>query len=366
MPIIDTHAHIFPGDFGPAPAGCDPAAWPSVEEGRFGMTIAWGILGTGTAAVNFAEDLRRTSGAEIAAVSSRSVQSAQAFASHFAIPHVHGSWEDLAADSAVDLVYVALTNNAHYDASALCIQAGKAVLCEKPLTTNHADSLALVSLAEQRNAFLMEGMWMRCNPLVNRMSELVSNGSIGDVRVINADLGIRVDDPGHRIRDPLRGGGALLDLGTYAVSFAHLLLGMPNEIAAWSHYTAEGVDDHTVLVLGYDAACAVLSCGFRAETPSTAALSGTGGRIELSHDFTRPAYFTLHRDGRDAEVVRLPWSGHGLVHEAAEAMRCMKAGLRESPLVPWQASLEVARILDVAKSAGRASAEDVHRARTLS
>ena len=261
---------------------------------------------------------------------------------------------------------MALTNNAHRDASALCIQAGKAVLCEKPLTTNHADSRALVSLAEQRNVFLMEGMWMRCNPLVSGMSELVSNGLIGDVRVINADLGIRVDDPGHRIRDPLRGGGALLDLGTYTVSFAHLLLGMPNEIAAWSHYTAEGVDDYTVMVLGYDAACAVLSSGFRAETPSTAALSGTGGRIEFSHDFTRPAYFTLHRDSRDSEVVRLPWSGHGLVHEVVEAMRCLKAGLLESPLVPWQASLEVAQILDVAESIGRGSNEYVHGARALS
>jgi len=323
-------------------------------------TIRWGILATGNIAEQFTRDLQLLPDAEVVAVGSRSEESARAFADRFGIPRVHGSWAGLAGDEQVDIVYVATPHHAHYEATRLCLEAGRAVLCEKPFTLNAAESRELVALAAKHGRFLMEAMWMRCNPAVLKAVELIADGAIGTVGNVRADFGLAGPfEPEHRLRDPALGGGALLDLGVYPVTLAHLLLGVPDSIQAWAHLTPEGVDASTALLLGYDSgAVATLSCGIVADTPLRATISGSLGRIELPEPFFRPGELLLHRSGsegeddgpRQPEVVPVPYTGLGYAHEAEEAMRCLRAGLLESPLVPWSGTLEVMDIMDAARA----------------
>ncbi|MDX3093485.1 Gfo/Idh/MocA family oxidoreductase [Streptomyces sp. ME01-24h] len=322
----------------------------SVDSGR---KVRWGILATGGIAAAFAEDLRELKDdAEIVAVGSRRADSARAFADRFGIPRAYGSWTELADDEGVDVVYVATPQSAHRVAAGLCLRAGRAVLCEKPFTVNAVEARELADLARAHGRFLMEAMWTYCDPVVRRLTELVADGAVGEVRSVHADFGLPGPfEPGHRLLDPALGGGALLDLGVYPVSFAHLLLGEPDEIQAWAHLTEDGLDDNTGMLLGYDSgAMAVLSCSLTADTAQTAVVTGSAGRIEVPRGFFHPDRFVLHREGREPEEFGAPEGGlRGLQHEAAEVMRCLRAGERESPLVPLEGSLAVMRTLDTVR-----------------
>ncbi|MDX6346499.1 MAG: hypothetical protein QOF84_1289 [Streptomyces sp.] len=314
--------------------------------------IRWGILATGGIAAAFTADLLELKDAEVVAVASRGAASAEAFAERFGIPRAYGSWTALADDADVDVVYVATPHSAHRVAAGLCLQAGRAVLCEKAFTMNAVEARELVELARGQGAFLMEAMWMYCNPVIRRLSDLVRDGAIGEVRAVHADFGLAGPfAPDHRLRDPAQGGGALLDLGVYPVSFAHLLLGEPDEVQAWARLTEEGVDANTGILLGYDSgALAVLSCSITAGTATTASVTGTTGRIELPAGFFSADRFVLHRDGQAPEQFTAPPGDlHGLQHEAAEVMRCLRAGDLESPLVPLDGTLSVMRTLDTVR-----------------
>jgi predicted dehydrogenase len=317
--------------------------------------VKWGILATGGIAAAFTGDLLAMAddeGAEVAAVGSRNLPSAKAFAERFGIPRAYGSWTELADDDELDVVYVATPHSAHRVAAGLALQAGRAVLCEKAFTVNTVEARELVDLARARGLFMMEAMWTYCNPVVRRMADLVHDGAIGDVRAVHADFGLAGPfAPEHRLRDPALGGGALLDLGVYPVSFAHLLLGEPDEVRAWAHLTPEGVDANTGVLLGYDnGAVALLSCSITADTAQTAAVTGSRGRIEFPRGFFHPERFVLHRPGHDPEEFTAPpGERHGLQHEAAEVMRCLREGLTESPLVPLDGTLAVMRTLDAVR-----------------
>jgi predicted dehydrogenase len=312
--------------------------------------VRWGILATGSIAASFTEDLRSLPDAEVAAVGSRSAASAEEFARRFGIPRAHGSWAELAADPGVDVIYVATPQNAHHTAVRECLRAGKAVLCEKPFTLSEAEAKPLVALARERGVFLMEAMWTYCNPAIRRMTELVRDGAIGEVKAVHADFGHGGPfRPGHRLLDPALGGGALLDLGVYPVSFAHLLLGEPEEVAAWSRLRG-GVDENTGILLGYaSGALAALSCSLGADTPLRAAVTGTRGRIEFPRGFFFAEGFVLHRAGAEPEEFAGPVPGRTFVHQAAEVMRALRAGELESPLVPLDGSLAVMRTLDAVR-----------------
>jgi predicted dehydrogenase len=346
-----------------------------------GMRTRWGILATGNIAAAFAADLARTPGAELVAVGSRSQAAADEFARRYGLARAYGSWADLAGDPDIDVVYVATPHSAHYAASALCLEGGKAVLCEKPFTLDLASANKLVELAARRGLFLMEAMWMRTNPAIRRMVELVEQGAIGEVRAVHADFGLAEDlPPTHRLRARELGGGALLDLGVYPVTFAHLLLGEPAEISAWARLSPEGVDENTGMLFGYGrphagrspptdvrpsrphagrwpttdmrsntGALATLTCSLVADTPRVAAVSGTRGRIELARGFFRPDTLALYR-GDAHETVRVPYKGDGYVHEAIEVQRCLANGLTSSPLVPLTDTLAVMRTLDAVRS----------------
>ncbi|GIG65251.1 Gfo/Idh/MocA family protein [Phytomonospora endophytica] len=313
-------------------------------------TINWGILATGGIASSFTKDLRLAPGAEIVAVGSRTEESARAFADAHDIPRAHGSWAGLAADPDVDIVYIANTHNAHLAAAEVCLKAGKAVLCEKPLTLNRAQAQHLVDLAGERGLFFMEAMWMRTIPAIRKMNELIADGAIGPVRVVHADFCLTGPfEPEHRLRDPELAGGGLLDLGVYPVSFAHMILGAPESVQVSGWKTPEGVDAMAGLVLGYDNAIAMLSCGIEGGSPCIASVGGPLGHIELPSPFFRPGALVLKRGG-EVEEITVPYEGNGMVHEAVEAMRCLREGLTESPLVPWRATLEVMGVLDEARA----------------
>ncbi|MEO3780338.1 Gfo/Idh/MocA family oxidoreductase [Micromonospora sp. B11E3] len=311
----------------------------------------WGILATGQIAGRFAEDLRLVPGAELVAVGSRTPETARRFAERHGARRAYGSWAELAADDEVDAIYVATPHAAHHEAAMTCLAAGRAVLVEKPFTLDLATSTELVEAARARDVFLMEAMWMRTNPLVLRLVQLVADGAIGQVTSVQADFGVAGPfPPEHRMRARALGGGALLDLGVYPVSLAHLLLGVPRHVRSWARLGPEGVDENTGIVLGYDSgAVATLSCGMVGATPLVAAITGTAGRIEIPAPFFRPPSATLHRAGVDPETIPADLTGGGYQYEAAEVQRCLAEGLRESPLVPHSASLEVMALLDTVR-----------------
>ncbi|MBD0710829.1 MULTISPECIES: Gfo/Idh/MocA family protein [unclassified Streptomyces] len=317
-----------------------------------GKKVRWGILATGGIAERFTTDLLTLDEAEVVAVASRGEASARSFADRFGIPRAYGGWDGLFADEDVDVVYVATPHHAHREAAGRALEAGKAVLCEKALTLDAREAAELVALARDRGLFLMEAMWMYCHPLIRRIAELVRGGAIGEIRTVQADFGLAGPfAPDHRLRDPAMGGGALLDLGVYPVSFAQLLLGEPDTVHAHALLSPEGVDLNTGMLLGWteSGASALLSCSIVADTPQTASVTGTRGRIDVPRGFFYPERFTLHRDGHEPEEYASDVDPHSLRHEAVEVMRCLRAGAAESPLVPLEGSLAVMRTLDAVR-----------------
>lgn len=311
----------------------------------------WGILATGGMAATFTADLVDMPDAEVVAVASRSAESAKAFAERFGIPRAYGDWESLARDEELDVVYVATPHSAHRAAAGLMLESGRNVLCEKPFTLNAREAEELVALARGNGRFLMEAMWMYCHPMVRRLKELVDGGAVGEVRHVRADFGLEGPFPAtHRLRDPALGGGSLLDLGVYPVSFAQLLLGEPSDLTARAVLSEEGVDLQTGALFSWESgALASVHCSIVGGTATSASITGSQGRIDIPYGFFFPDRFTLHRDGRDPEEFTAdPADGPrgSLKHEAAEVMRVLRAGGTESPLVPLDGTLAVMRTLD--------------------
>jgi predicted dehydrogenase len=308
----------------------------------------WGILGTGRIAGLFAEDIRTVEGAELTAVASRTMERACAFADLHGIPRRYGSWAQLAEDPEVDVVYVATPHTAHHPAASLMIEAGKSVLCEKPMALDAAQAADLADRAQLHGVFLMEAMWTLCLPAIRKIAEMIASGAIGEPRLVTADFGFTgPDDPRHRLRDPALGGGALLDIGVYPAALSQLVLGTPTAVTAAATLTPQGVDAATAFTLSHaSGALAMLTCSIVCETPRSAVISGTDGMIQIDH-FYSASGFELWRSRRLAEQVSVPYPGsHGLAPQAAEVMRCRREGLIESPLVPLSATLAVLRTLD--------------------
>jgi len=310
--------------------------------------VGWGIVGTGRVAGIFASDIRALSGAELLAVASRTEENARAFAARHCIPRRYGSWARLAEDPDVEVVYVATPHAAHHAATTLMLDAGKAVLCEKPMTLDAAQANDLATRAQRHGIFLMEAMWTRCLPAIRRMTEMIKAGAIGEPRLLTADLGIKApSDRRHRLWIPDLGGGALLDTGVYLASFARMILGPPTAVTASATLTADGVDATTTFTLSHaDGAMAALACSIVTDSARGAVISGSEGRILLPRRFYASAGFELWRGEELTERVHAPYIGHGLAHEAAETMRCREAGLTQSPLIPLAETAGVLGTLD--------------------
>lgn len=320
-------------------------------EGRVG----WGVVSTGHIASTFAGDLALlTDQAALVAVSSRNVDNAREFADRHGFARAYGSAEELAADPDVDVVYVASIHSDHFRSATLCLEAGKAVLVEKPLTTSAADSTELIATAERSGAFLMEAMWTRTHPLIRKAAEVVASGELGEIRHVSANFGFAFNGPEtHRLLDPLQAGGAILDAGVYPVHAVNLFLGSPTEVAGFGSLTRTGVDGHAAAVLNHPAtesrpaATASVISSLESALPTSLEVFCTQGRIVIDHFFILAERMLIFRDADpDPEELVTQWPGAGYTFEAQEVMRCLRSGERESPLVPWADTLAVAHVLD--------------------
>ena len=314
--------------------------------------LRWGILGTGGIAQTFASDLRLTESGVVIAVGSRSQGSADRFADTFGIEIRHPSYEALVADPAVDVVYVATPHPMHRDDAILALRAGKPVLVEKPFAMNEAEAAEIVEVARETGLFAMEAMWTRFLPHIAVVRDWLAQGTLGEIVTVTADHGQWfAEDPEFRLFAPELGGGALLDLGVYPVSFASMVLGTPNRIAAIIDPAFTGVDAQTSMVFGYQSgAHAVLTCTLRAKSPTRASIVGTDARIEIDGDFYAPATVTLIP--RQGEPMRVPSAheGRGLRHQADEVARRLAAGDLESPLMPLDETVSIMRTMDTVQA----------------
>jgi predicted dehydrogenase len=314
--------------------------------------LRWGILGTGGIAHTFAEDLRLTDSGVVAAVGSRSQESADRFADEFGVEARHPSYAALVADPAVDVVYVATPHPSHRENAILALRAGKPVLVEKPFAMNAAEAAEIVAVAREEELFAMEAMWTRFLPHIAQVREWLAAGALGEIVTVTADHGQWfAEDPGFRLFAPELGGGALLDLGIYPVSFASMVLGPPDRIAAVVDPAFTGVDAQTSMAFGYaSGAQAVLTCTLRAKSPTRAAIVGTEARIEIDGDFYAPATVTLlPRDGEPTRIESTD-EGRGLRHQADEVARRLAAGELESPLMSPDESIAIMETMDAVQA----------------
>ncbi len=311
-----------------------------------GNPVRWGIMGTGGIAETFAADLKLTDSGTVVAVGSRSQAGADKFADRLGIGRRHASYEDLAADPGIDAVYVATPHPMHHDNALLALRAGKATLVEKPFTMNATEARELVKVARDNNVFLMEAMWTRFLPHIQHVRELL--GGLGNIVTVTADHGQWfAEDAEHRLFAPALGGGALLDLGVYVVSFASMVLGRPSRIVSMVDPAFTGVDGQTSMIFGYDSgAQALLTCTLRAKSPTRATIVGTEARIEIDGDFYAPTTVTLIPRGGSPTTVSFADEGRGLRHQADEVARRLAAGDTESPLMPLGETVSIMATMD--------------------
>ena len=339
MSVPATLSDLPPLDVKPGPAANRPL--PADRP------VRWGILATGKIAGAYAENLALLPEAEIAAVASRRLESAREFAARHGAAAAYGSYDELVADPDVDVVYVATPHALHKENALLAFEAGKPVLCEKALTLNARDAAELVAAARDRQLFFMEAMWMRCNPVIRRIKQIADDGLIGAIQQVRADLGFFVDvAPEDRMLNPELGGGALLDMGIYPLTFAHLFLGDPDQVQAVATLAPSGIDLNVAIALGYGSgAVASLTSTMTSAAPSSASIATRQGRIDIAAPFHTPKRATWTSDGKTQEI-RENVIGTGLANEALEVIRCLRNGEVESPLVPLDETVALMALMD--------------------
>lgn len=313
--------------------------------------MRWGIMGTGVIAGMFVTDLQLTTKNEVVAVGSRTQASADEFGARYGIRTRHGSYESLVADTDVEAIYVATPNPIHRANAILAIDAGKPVLVEKPFAMNAGEAREIISAARGRRVFAMEAMWTRFLPHMRRVREWIADAELGEIVTVTADHGWWFEqDATHRLFAPELGGGSLLDLGVYVVSFASMVLGAPSSVLAMVTPALTGVDAQTSMIFGYESgAQALLNCSLQAKTPARAAIVGTAARVEVSSDFYAPTEVTLiPRDGKRV-VVASEHLGRGLRHQADEVARRVEEGDLESPLMSLDETVEIMETLDLVR-----------------
>ncbi|GAA2048413.1 Gfo/Idh/MocA family protein [Leifsonia soli] len=308
----------------------------------------WGILGTGGIAAAMTRDLQ-LDGHTVAAVGSRTPEAAAQFAAAHAVPRSHGSYEDLVADPDVDIVYIATPHPQHAPNALLALAAGKHVLVEKPFTMNQAEAQQIADAAHAGGLIALEAMWTRWLPHMERLQEIISDGTLGDLRsVVAHHVQLTNPDPAARMLNPALGGGALLDLGIYPVSFAWDVLGAPNQVLALSTPTATGVDRQTSILLGYESgAQAALTTELDAAGDNSATVIGTDARVELAATFFAPTSFrVVDAKGHVIETYESRIDGRGMQYQARAIERLIAAGGGEDVRLPLSQSVAIMGTLD--------------------
>lgn len=357
------------------------------------MPVGFGILGAGAISRHFVAALGMVHEAEVVAVGSRTEARASAFATEFGISQWYSDYGRLVSDPRVDVVYVATPAGLHHEHSLLAIDAGKAVLCEKPFATTAAQAREVAGAARKREVFCMEAMWMRFLPLVRDLATRVARGEIGAVRTLQADLSFPIPfTEDSRYYDASVGGGSLLDLGVYPVSLASMLLGRPIDVQGAQTAGPGGVDEQMVVTLAYPDALATLTCGFTGTGRNGAYIMGTEGFIEVDPPIYAPTSMRVTRTGatvsqgdddqgrllrrlervpaaielrrrlgpglkpiirRNRERVTKHFRGYGYQHEAEEVVRCIGAGSTESAIMPLDETIAAMDIIDAARKAAQ-------------
>ncbi|UYN90132.1 MAG: Gfo/Idh/MocA family oxidoreductase [Anaerolineales bacterium] len=312
----------------------------------------WGFVAAGKMAAAMAADLRFAQGSRVGGVFSRTPESAAAFARRFG-GQAYGSLDAMLADPAIDVVYVSSPNNLHYEQTKAALLAGKPVLCEKTFTLNAPQLAELIELARSRKLFLMEAMWVRWLPLVARLRELLQRGAIGQPLHLSAAFFSQppiVDD--NRFYNPALGGGALLDLGIYPVSFASLVFGQPQEIMSKALLAPTGVDIRFAATFQYaSGATAQLAAGFDGRMRHDIMLLGSEGNIRIEMDRGGWKMRRLHlQQGGGTRTLTAPYKGQGYGYQAAEVASCLAAGQLESEAMPLDESLAIMRTLDTLRA----------------
>ncbi|ABM10143.1 Gfo/Idh/MocA family protein [Paenarthrobacter aurescens] len=320
----------------------------TLSNGTSDGTIRWGILGTGFIAGLQTKDLKEN-GFTVQAVGSRSLDSSKGFAEQYGIATAHGSYEELVADPLIDVVYIATPHPFHHANALLALNAGKHVLVEKSFTMNAREAQDIVDLAESKGLVALEAMWTRFLPHMIRIRDIIAAGTIGEVRKVVASHNQSLpQDPAHRLNDPALGGGALLDLGIYPISFAFDILGTPAAIRASATMSATGVDRQTAAIFDYDGgAQALVDCELDAASANRAMVIGTHGWIDIEHTWYNPVPFTVHAvDGSVVERYDQPVSSRGMQFQAAELERLIRAGETAGTILPPGETVAIMAAMD--------------------
>jgi len=320
--------------------------------------IRWGILGAGRIARKFASDLRFVEDAELVAVGSRSKESAEEFSKEFPVKYAHDSYEALAQNPEVDVIYVATPHNLHRENTLLCLQHNKAVLCEKPFAMNSRQAIEMINIAKEKKVFLMEALWTKFHPHYIKMQEMIKQGMLGDVRSVLVNFGFKPLAPvPARLFDPQLGGGTVMDIGIYNVFIAMNILGKPDHIDAVMTPASTGVDEQCAILFKYNnGAMAQLFSTFSSNLATEADISGTDGRIRLTSRFYEPSsaieFYPERTDSRQVIPVAKE-EGFGYQYEARHVNDCLRKGLTESNVVTFADTLLLMETLDeIRKIAG--------------
>ena len=318
----------------------------------------WGILAPGNIARSFAKALSFVENARLISVASRDIDRAQNFAKEFDVAKVAANYGALIADPDIDIIYIASPHHLHAEQSTACLEAGKAVLCEKPMTVNFREAQAVIAVAEQHQQFYMEAVWTRFLPIYQKIQAWIDEGKIGDVEMVQASFGFAMpfDEHGRCFNAELA-GGCLLDMGIYPITFAQLILGHapddatgPSNIAALGHVGNTGVDERTGIVLQYPGGkIATLNTSLKTNTSGDAWIFGSKGNIHVPSFWSAQSATIFTGDTlpySKVDTTDYPHKINGYEYEIVEAQRCLEKGLLQSPTMSWSQSLAVIEIMD--------------------
>lgn len=313
--------------------------------------IYWGIIGLGTIAHKFASDLQLSQDAVLHGVASRALEKAKTFAEKFSAVKAYGSYEELAKDPDVDIVYIATPHALHFKNTMMCLKHGKHVICEKPLGLDAKQAKAMIDQAKTKKLFLMEGLWTRFIPATEKLLELLGNKAIGDLLLVRADFGFKpAVIPEGRMYNKNLGGGSLLDIGIYPIYISLLSLGLPENIRATARFSETGIDTFCAMQLNYtNGSKAHLESTFEANTPTVAIIYGSKGYIKMHAPFHHSQNLTVHMYGKHEQEFEYPVIGEGYIHEIEEVVACLRNGRTESAKHPLSFSLKLSTTLDQVK-----------------
>lgn len=317
--------------------------------------IRWGILGCGRIAKKFASDLKLITDAELTAVASRNKQNAAAFASEFPCKHIFDSYHDLVTCNEVDVIYIATPHSHHYEHTLLCLNHNKPVLCEKAFAINSRQAKEMIALARERKVFLMEALWTKFLHHYKKLNELISNGTLGDIKTVLVNFGFKVGENfPPRLLDPSLGGGTLLDIGIYNVFMALSVLGKPDIIEASMIPSATNVDEQLSVLFKYkNGAAASLFSSFLTNLPTQAEICGTKAGVTLTTRFYEPsAKIELYNEVKgERQIIAVEKSeGWGYHYEARHVNDCLRKGLTESPVMTHADTLLLMETLDAIRN----------------